>query len=144
VNTALAAVQQVAPGSPAERWVTLILGQIVLLSGIVATYLVQRRSGKDLSGKVDVVNGKADDAAVEAKRAADAVVPISNGFAGKTAAGLESIQQMIYDLRTENTDNLNTLRSEADTNLREIRGLLVNHIADHASSDLRKSAQQKE
>jgi flagellar basal body-associated protein FliL len=138
VNGALSAVQQIAPGSPAERWVALILGQVVVLSSIVATYLVQRRSGKNLDAKVDDVNTKADDAAVAAQLAAAAVVPISNGFAGKTTAGLDSIKDMIHELRIENTDNLNTLRAEADTNLREIRGLLISHIADHAAADVRR------
>ena len=94
------------------RLIALLIGQGVLLTGIVLTYLSTRQTKR----KVSDVDGKVEVAAIEAKKAVAAVEPISNGFAGHTTEALGAIQESVG----------------------ELRGLLLGHIADHASSDVRR------
>lgn len=101
------------------RWAALILGQSVILTGLILTYLATRTTRTkvdDVDSKVNSVDTKVDVAAVEARRAAKAVEPISNGFAGHTTEALDGLHQAIGECRT----------------------LLIQHIADHASSDVRR------
>jgi hypothetical protein len=92
------------------RWSGLLLGQGVILTGLILTYL----STRSTRTKVDGVDSKVDTAAVEARKAARAVEPISNGFAGHTTESLSSLNESVT----------------------ELRDLLIRHISDHASSDV--------
>lgn len=101
------------------RWAGLLLGQGVILIGLILTHLSTRRKVSDVDTKVDV-------AADEARKAADAAAPTANGFAGDVRAGLAALHAGQQDLRTE-------MKAE----LGELRGALYGHIQDHAAADVR-------
>jgi hypothetical protein len=119
------------PASDLEIWLRFA----GTLSGIVITgllgYLATRTKIDSLATKVDVASGRADNAAINAETAAEKAgeaaklaEPTGNGFAAKVLSQL---------------DNLRDGQAEIHAAQVETARVLNGHIADHASSDLRRS-----
>ena len=82
------------------RWAGLLVGQGVILVGLVLSHLSSRKANRETN---------------------EAIGPVANGFAGHTTESL----------------------AEITTSVGELRDLLVGHIADHASADLRRPANRR-
>lgn len=84
--------------------------------GIGAMLIDLRSKVAKVDTKVDTVGDKADTAAIASAATALAVAPVTNGFAAGTTESLTELRALVI----------------------ETRGLMVGHIADHASAAVRK------